>query len=239
MKKTIFLGLLFCLIIAGPAAAQMGFNGSYRFNKAADWTLQAGTAPQIELLGEGPAFGVDYWFRLKNYRVEFLPELNIGLYKADLGNNVSTKVGMASLFFNTHFYLFDMKGDCDCPTFSKQGPKLEKGFYLEVSPGISWVHKKAIDSDGNEPEELKNKSFSPSIGFGAGLDIGISDLLTITPHVGYRYFPSVEWSGLQNITLLFEETYTLSSETTAVGQLYAGLRLGLRLDYRKKGFGRR
>lgn len=239
MNRTVFLALLFSFVMTGQATAQIGFNGSYRFNKANDWVLSAGSSPQIELLGEGPAFGVDYWFRLKNYRIEFLPELNIGLYKADLGQNITTKVGLASLFFNTHFYLFDMKGDCDCPTFSKQGPKLEKGFYLELSPGLSWIHKKVVDAEGSEPEALQHKSFSPSIGIGAGLDIGISDLVTVTPHIGYRYYPSVAWSGLSGITSLFEETYTLSSETTAISQLYAGLRLGLRLDYRQKGFKRR
>ena len=61
---------------------------------------------------------------------------------------------------------------------------------------------------------------------GLGLDIGVNDLLTITPLIRYRYLPDISW---HEMAPLFDRN--INNVDTSAGQLGLGLRLGIRLDY--------
>lgn len=220
----------FFLLTAAGLSAQFGINGGYRLNNAEQWKLAWFSKPSDEqlVLGNGPALGIDYWFRLKNLRIEFLPELNGGKYTAALpALQAESDITQLSFFFNTQFYFMDIKGDCDCPTFSKKGPPLSKGVFFQVSPGISyWL----LDYTLPEGKTIDAKSFAFSIGAGIGLDIGLSDLLTLSPVVGLRYTPSVNWEGLRDANNGIEE-WEIGDEKSGILQTHLGLRIGLRLDH--------
>ena len=129
-------------------------------------------------------------------------------------------------FLNTNLYLFDMKGDCDCPTFSKEGPSLQKGFYLQLSPGYSYF-------DFNIQDNVTGFSFTDedyafSMGLGLGLDLGLSDFITLTPHLGARYYPSLTWETLNGDRgIAFPPSVEAES---SLMNYYAGVRLGFRFD---------
>jgi hypothetical protein len=58
--------------------AQFGINAAYRFNNAPDLKIIKsfdGTNEEFDVLSDAVSIGVDYWLRLKNYRIEFLPQL--------------------------------------------------------------------------------------------------------------------------------------------------------------------
>lgn len=227
MRKVFMLGI--CLFFALSASAQFGVKGSYHFSDAADWQVPTnnGTNPE-SLIGNGWSVGVDYWFRLKNYRMEFLPELNFSQLNQTPDNaDWSNQVTFSSFFFNTNIYLFDFKGDCDCPTFSKQGPTLDKGFFLQVSPGLTFAQSE-IDFNSNT---LKADDLAFSIGLGAGFDLGVSDLVTISPMAGFRYFPSITWDSLQEIPDDEVPRLEVDEASSSLTQWYAGIRVGFRLDY--------
>ena len=62
----------------------------------------------------GLALAFDYWFRLKQKRLEFLPTLYYT-------NHYSAyKIKNIGFQFRTTIYPFDFAGDCNCPTFSKE-----------------------------------------------------------------------------------------------------------------------
>ena len=209
-------------------SAQFGINGAYRLNNAEQWKLTPFSSNQelAEFLGNGPAVGIDYWFRLKNVRIEFLPELNAGFYHSTISEvDGKSSVGQFSFFFNTNIYFLNFKGDCDCPTFSKHGPPLSKGVFFQLSPGVSYWN---LDHTSGELE-VKADATAFNIGAGLGLDIGLSDLVTITPVIGLRYTPSVTWDGLSKANGGIKE-WILGDETSNIFQTNLGIRLGFRLD---------
>jgi len=214
------------LLLSHSIFAQFGISGSYRVNDAKDWKIVYLDQTSQEILGDGLSLGVDYWFRLKNYRVEFLPELNVILPQsvtAQDGSELDAK--FYSFFFNTNFYLFDFMGDCDCPTWSKQGNFAKKGFFVQVSPGITLLQN-AVTTEGVESNA---NDWALSLGAGIGFDIGVTDLVTFTPMLGARYFPQANWSSLEAA----KASWTFEQKS-AIMQLYAGVRLGFRFDYTGK-----
>ena len=222
MKKlTIFTLVLLCYL---PMHGQFGVKGAFSTFSTPDWVLSNSNSTisnDRELLQDGWSVGIDYWFRLKNYRLEFTPELNLSNTSTTIdGNQFSTQ--FYSFFFNANIYPFDFSNDCDCPTFSKQGPTLEKGFFLQLSPGVSYLDQSITT---NELESSTN-DISISIGLGVGYDIGVSDLVTITPTLKVRYFPAANW----DITEANLEAISSFEQETAITQLSAGLRIGIRLD---------
>ncbi|RMG81225.1 MAG: hypothetical protein D6714_13310 [Bacteroidetes bacterium] len=210
MKK---ISLLFCFLLPflAPAHAQIGISAGVQNFDAPDWfDLETGSATDPFW---GAQAGIDYWFRLKNQRVEFLPELSASRHSGDFGSGELTAT-FFNFRFNTNFYFFDFNNDCNCPTFDKGGNFFTKGFFIQLSPGISRLTLK--NDPGNAPVE--SSDYALSFGIGAGLDIGLSKLITLTPLVRYRYFP-----GAKSEVFMVKEPVR-----SAIRQLYAGIRLGIR-----------
>lgn len=216
----VFLGLSLNL------SAQFGLKGKY-VKPGNNWQLMpSGTGQEetTDLFDKGWSAGVDYWFRLKNKRVEFLPELNYMQLGNSLPAYAENQAKVYSFFFNTNIYFLDFAGDCDCPTWSKEGPTLEKGLFLQLSPGASYWDA----TIGADDFYLANRTVVFSIGGALGFDLGLSDLITLTPMVNARYFPSVK---LENVETLNSQLEGFVSSDTANPLLWsAGLRLGVRLD---------
>lgn len=225
--------LIFCFLVftVTTTRAQFGINAGYRWNNASDWVEQSDDNNQeLELLGDGLSVGMDYWFRLKNIRIEFTPELNYSRFNNSFTDNREINSQFLSLFFNTNFYLFDLFNDCDCPTFSKQSNLLQKGFFLQLSPGVSYLRNDGITfNPENNLISFDKDSFTFSLGAAAGIDLGISDMITITPLVGLRYFPEAEWENLNEFSRNVPRA-SVRSNVTSIFQYHAGLRLGIRLD---------
>ena len=224
MKTT--LTLLFTIISFFCLQAQVGLNLGYKYNQAQDWQISNNSSTENALIGDGYSIGVDYWIPMKLYRIDFLPEVNftqlesVEVYDLD----AQFKQQWFSFFLNTNFYLFDLEGDCDCPTFSKTGNFFEKGFFVQASPGVSYFTQSV---DFNETS-FESETIAYSIGIGLGIDIGISDFFTITPMAGYRYhFPS-NWDSLEAASAELPIDLSITGFESDVRQLYAGLRLGFR-----------
>ncbi len=216
--KYVFTSIIFFYIIS--AHAQLGINFRYQNMNPSLWKEQANIN---NLFASNYELGLDYWLRLKNYRIEFMPEL----FASRSGTNTQNinysfqSVGIAA---NTNFYIFDFIGDCNCPTFSKDGNFFSKGFFLSLAPILEYQQKQLkFDFENNKFDNDLNFAFS----IGAGLDIGILDLITISPFVRYKMFPSISWNG-------FAEAHSLVNQTDKsynINYLQLGLRLGFRPDY--------
>ena len=232
--------VLFCLFFCSSAhllVAQIGLSGSFVKLNAPDWeTLFDGS----DRYTFGPGFqfkpsyqlGVDYWFRLKNYRIEFFPTVSYAQFKqgqellngADLISQF--KLSFVDVSFNTNIYPLDFEGDCNCPTWSKQNPFFKKGFFFQVSPGMLFSRYNITEAEGS-PNKFNSSDVSFNLGIGLGLDIGISDFLTLTPFARVKRNFNVQWEGL-NDRINSNGSTDESVNQSNVNQLEAGIRLGIR-----------
>lgn len=236
LKTTILLLVFF--VISSSLYSQFGVRTKYNINTFSgfdEYIDENTTGNNEKIFSANIGVGVDYWFRLKKYRIEFLPELHMGLKTSNTYENGANTTDFASLGFNfnTQVYLFDLEGDCDCPTFSKQGPSLSKGFFLNLSPGILYYTTNI--SDPLIDVDFANSEITFKIGVGVGYDIGISNLFTITPMFNYNLAPGVQFDELQIIGNISMDPPVIES---GLNQLQFQLRFGFRPDY-VKSYGRR
>lgn len=207
--------------------AQLGFRAKYNINdfKETSKALENFFGEET-ILDSGFGLGIDYWFRLEKRRVEFMPEVYYTMNKSTFNNDFITSVQLnrIGLNFNTHIYPLDFGEDCNCPTFSKDGPSISKGFFFHISPGVSYNLMNMTSTAGSVND---NNDISIKVGGGVGIDIGINDLLTITPIYTYNYFIAGDWT-FTNFPNGEEPIVIVSSNST---QHQFGLRVGLRFDY--------
>lgn len=222
--RHILLLLIFAALATAPLQAQIGIRAGYHINNAPDWTFEGAINEQADLLSDGYSFSIDYWLPMKAYRVDFVPELSYSRFT----ENAITDMQWFSFFLNTNFYFLDFEGDCDCPTFSKSGSAFQKGLFFLLSPGITYQNATLNEIENAETEGY----WAYSLGAGLGLDIGISDFLTLTTVVSYRYFLPTDWQALA----IYESGDPLlpqvRSSESAINQIYTGIRLGFRFDQR-------
>ena len=235
MKAQLFS--LFLLLSIGSTYAQVGFSGSYlsgnftEFEEQLQNTFELGPVNGQGLWQNGYKIAVDYWFRLKPVRIEFLPELGFSSFQSDLFEPTASSP-LDSRFSSLHFqaniniYPLDFVGDCDCPTFSKSEPIFQRGFFLQIAPGVQY-QSIIFNPDGNT--RFAFDAFNYSLAGGIGLDIGVSDFITVTPYAKYWYFFEVDYA-LANDFRPFEIDPTEQFVNGTANQIEAGLRLGFRFD---------
>lgn len=215
--KSRYLSLLLCLtslLTLNDLHSQVGLNVHYE-----TW--------QGDVFGEhfnleqydnksAPLIGLDYWFRLKQRRIEFLPTV----YYVDYGDDFETR--QIGFLFRATVYPFDLEGDCNCPTFSKEKDVLKKGFFVRLAPGLSMTSADSKIAGLDQTEQLD--IILPEVSAAVGVDIGVSNLFTISPEIRYRYVFGGKWKNE------FNESFSGS------GSFAPGIRLGLRFDEKNYGF---
>ena len=215
MKNLFTIAAFF--LLASSCIAQLGFVGGYKTFNPSGWndSFQADLNQEPYPIGGWHA-GVDYWFRLKKRRIEFMPEASFSRFEEQFGTRSQDHVQFG-FHFNTAIYLFDLASDCNCPTFSKDGNFFGKGFFLELSPGLVYLQNRLEDEsplfDGFEGEEL---AVGGSIG--AGLDLGVSKLMTMTPLARFYFYPKTDWDS---------DLQPANFSSSDLKQLFLGIRLRL------------
>ncbi len=218
MGKSIITGLLF--FISFSLSGQVGASVGFKSFQAEEWLSvinQFGDGSS-HTASSGLSVSLDYRIRIKDIRLEFYPELSYSALKNEsAGSNL--EYALSAFHLNTNLYIFDLEGDCDCPTWSKSGNLFQKGFFLQVSPGINYF---SVELNGSDDLD-KDADLFWDIGFGAGLDLGITEFFTLTPTIRYYVAPGAKWS--HQAPLNSEE---MTTRATA-GQFFAGIRLGVHL----------
>jgi hypothetical protein len=199
---------------------QYGLNIRYLSNDFNDWSDVTREFSGSALWENNLEFAVDYWFRPEEIRTEYYVEGTFGLAST---SSVGREYDLTSLGLGirSHVYIFDFKGDCDCPTFKKEGGLFKKGFFLQYGVGTAFWLKSA------EPGPDHN-NVAVDLHIGAGFDVGISDLMTITPYASYHYLPNVNYDG-------FVQTHDFTDldadNNTSVTRFRLGVRIGFRPDF--------
>lgn len=226
-----YILLLNFLLAATLIQAQIGIRASYGSTDFPEWESFAfggNNKSNESFLSPGMSIGVDYWFRLKKKRIEFMPELGYTLFSPSAVNNIDYNLSSVNAFFNIHVYPLDLSEDCNCPTFSKQGNTIKKGFFIHAAPMIKYFIQEA-----NGLSKVNSTAIVPGFRAGAGLDIGINDWVTITPMISYEVTSLIKWMDLRYVTIdpLIDPVEILDIDSGHSG-FYGSLRLGFSFEKR-------
>ncbi|MEM1326235.1 MAG: hypothetical protein AAGI23_09795 [Bacteroidota bacterium] len=227
MKKLLLSSCLFFFLFT-ISSAQIGITATYASAEAENWefAFQQEFGSERQLFVNGSRVGLNYWFRLKPIRIEFLPSIeyaDYGTWSSFSSPSDRLEYDLTSLgtFLNTRLYLFDFANDCNCPTFSKQNDWFKKGFFVNLAPGVERLRSSIVTKAGEESVTTAEEEWKLSGGVGVGIDFGISDFLTLTPIAGVSYSRDL------NGDHLFDTTEPNASNTDLI-QYYAGINIGLR-----------
>lgn len=228
MKKTLF-SLCFGFF-AVFSFAQIGVTAGYTSLEAPEWEFQFqqefGTENQ--LLANGNRVGINYWLRLKKIRLEFFPSIEYANYASQVGSSSSENqfnydARFIGGFFHTRAYLFDLINDCNCPTFSKQNETFKKGFFIQLSPGYEFFTTEMRARTEDITTETSVADSRLSLGASIGLDIGVSDFLTLTPMISASYLSDVDGDHLMSDEVI-------GDDFSNIYQFFAGINVGLRFE---------
>ncbi len=140
------------------------------------------------LIQSGWSAGVVYSFRQQGIRIEWIPGIHFMQTTAD-GVSGGTETGTgAQATFDFRAYPMDLYGDCMCPTFSRKGQVFQKGFFLEAGVG-GYYHNQPVGPESNSSGSFLARA-------GAGIDIGLSRRLTLTPGFRIQYEDRLHHWGL-------------------------------------------
>lgn len=238
-KIRLTLMLLFCFFGA-ILKAQIGLSYGYIQQEHTAWNqilLEKGLlSPEETFLSEGHRLSLEYWFRLPKQRIEFYPELNISIQESSFSDELSSfqtnfQAITYGLDLKTQIYFLDFKGDCDCPTFSKNDPIVQKGTYLLLSPG-AYIQNRSFDSVSQTFSiEQDNQAINLKLGVGIGLDIGITDLITLSPFYLFELHQTTEWDELMSLPQSTITIDPIDSTAAMVNRHIVGLKIHFRFDY--------
>lgn len=233
-RSTFYLSLIF-IMCCQYATAQIGVSARYQMNSTEHWNTSYAEVAQDggNVLNSGFELGLSYWFRMKSKRLEFLPEISFAV-ASDGGLTTSTRTidhsrTSINVNLNTLIYPFDFHSDCSsCPTFSKEGGLVKKGFYWIVSPGISMHNFSGTYTVGMTTTDISQDSqINFRLGLGAGLDIGVTNMMTISPFIMYSMNPGIDYDSL-NTSL-----GVTSVDKCVLKQVHLGVRAIFRFDKNK------
>ena len=239
MKNIIVLIFIACSF---QAQAQYGITASFVSQNVPGWESitveQYGNDAQDDFLDTGFEVAFDYWFRLKKFRVEFYPTVSYSRFSTDLVNPFLDSSSAAGTFaqnniglhLKTNIYPLDFEGDCDCPTWEKDGSIIKKGWFIQLIVG-----GKFLNNNFDEINDFSNTNnvYTFDYGVGTGLDIGVSEFLTVTPFANYVISTEVEWLDLDKLPAFAANAPTnedLNFNPTDVNRWVFGIRLGFRFD---------
>ena len=232
MKNILLTTLLLCLSFG--LFAQIGITGAYSSIKTAGWEDVLNNEGSMTYNSTGYTVGLEYWFRLPDFRIEFLPEISYGTFDNNfegntlVPNTMESSLDIIAFAFNTQIYIFDMEGDCNCPTWGKDGSFFNKGFYLMAGPGISYIQQTSNISFDGTNNEVEENNLRLLLSAGVGFDFGITKSLTLTVFGRYRWHQSNSFEGLERLVDLSPQVIIYENYDSVITQFEPGLKLSYR-----------
>ena len=205
---TFFFTCAFCLfVLYQKGYSQIGITTGYKTFYAKGWNdLYNEYSTQKAYSLYGFQVGIDYKIiRAKRYRLEYSPIIiysyldqnaNYPVFNRNSRNN--TKLVKLShhqyIFqFNIFSYVFDFKSDITDPAHFERVGLLRRGFFMEIAPVFIHYRNFRHFQNSNYYNE-KTEGVSTTIGgsIGVGIDLPLSERLTIIPLFRYYYFPDYD-----------------------------------------------
>lgn len=223
-RGTLLLALVFFTSI--KLVAQIGLRTSYINFEAPEFELSQQGDNFLNPPGHGLALSLDYRLKMQNLRVEVRPEIQWASPQTVTNGNIGTKSRYIGLWSNVVIFPFDLRGDCDCPTFGRNGNPLQKAFFIEAAPGL--YHTTNTIEISRSPDDIitENQSFAFGFSIGIGLEMKINRNFAFSPYAKTSFFPKMRWPSLQDAAAL--ENLNEVKENSSVTGIQAGIRFGFR-----------
>ncbi len=233
MKNPLF-AITFLFLSTNFLSAQIGVSGAYSTISTSGW-VDIKNNENVNSYNNGYTIGVDYWTRLKNYRIEFLPELSYSRFDNEFDGiplvppAATGDLSIIAFSFNTQIYLFDIEGDCNCPTWGKEGGFFNKGFYFMAGPGVSLISQEDNITVGlEETETVESTNVRLLLSAGAGFDIGITNSITLTLFGKFKWHSANEWEGLNTVIERSPQQVGYDDTSSVITQFEPGLKIHYR-----------
>jgi hypothetical protein len=190
MKTQLLLFSLFAL--ASPAQAQLGISVASAQGQAIEWQVVTENFivhRRADFLRFGTSSVIDYAIPLKKNSVFFRPGIFL-MFANSTYYPHRFQVGGYGLQGNIEFAFW---GETD-----KDGDAVPFRPFLQLSPALTVVNMR-YDRYFSEQltafEKQVVKTISPNIGANLFVEFKLSQLVTIAPMVGIRFFPNLNWKG--------------------------------------------
>lgn len=242
MKKIIILALI--LGTYSVLIAQISFTTNYAVMSSRGWEeiISVHLEEEQAIHLNSTAFRLGYAFQFKNLNVEFMPEAHFARFHQRFEENIGFN---AHQFSNTvigldlvgHIYFLDIKSDAKLPAVQRKGSFLKKNLFLRTSVGVQH-----FDANYRPPSDGStfflfstwNNAWVATAGLGLGLDIGLSDFLTVSPIVEFNFAkPEKNWFQQPDTlfvgTSSFFPTFPTASPPPNVDRQVITTQFGLRM----------
>lgn len=139
--------------------------------------------------------GLNYWFGMKKYRIEYTP----GIYfmYSDHRSQKGTEQSIyykntAGLELDLNIYPLDIRKlshETDCPRFSGKSDFVTRNLFLQISPGLTGSYMNINN------KEIKHYDLAGKIDIGIGIDLKIAGRLYVSPILKYGFTFRNNWKG--------------------------------------------
>ena len=232
IKETRKTGIcLFLLLFVIKLYSQIGVSTRYQLNDAKRWNeiVNQASPSDYQIFQSSVEFAMDYKIPFRSVRLELLPEVSISFANSE---KIFAQQDFTYTFLQygaglkARVFPFDFYGDCSCPTFSKQGPALQKGLFIQFNAGAYYLDKTIDNAQTGISEEQIDRALR--FGVGVGLDLGISEHFTLTPLFAYQSVSNADWPGFALAHGI--EGIDAAAERSAIRSYQFELRFGFTLS---------
>jgi hypothetical protein len=219
MKKYLLLWSI--PFIFFKAHAQLGVTVASDLNFTPDWQVVAENYVahrHWDFFRHGASLTLDYIFPSKTRTFRVQPGLHL--------------LSAAAVYYHHSFDVFGagLQGNLAVQPFPVEKGKIRHpgNLWIQFSPGLTFLRKKYLRPSGDDApfhERFTHQSIAPNLGFNLLLEFQLTELLTIAPLAGIRFFPGVAWQNFTEIVSSgkMEDGF----DRTTWRQYSFGLRMGL------------
>ena len=183
------------------------------------------TGKRTEFLRHGNSVTVDYVFKTNFPAWQVGPAIHAIRTNVILGEHDFEVFGIG------------LQGNINYIPFYKEYNEMPKAvLLLQFSPGIDLLRFRYTETtfeDGIPNGQFKkvDKKWAFNTGLNALLQINLTTLLSVSPTVGIRYFPNLEWQGITEV--VSDGDFQDEFDRVNWQQFTYGLRIGINLRNRK------
>ena len=194
--------ILIVILIIGSSQvvkAQIGIDITANKNKFTSWNdvIYDYLGNKDDIFKYSYGGGINYWFRLPNYRLEFTPGVYYQYSDFTInGTNIQYKYisHLIGAEFDVNIYMFDFVRrtyERDCPSFSNGNDWLQKSFFVQFSPGIFGVSREIQGA----PDKISVKNIGGKFDLGVGIDMKLTKHLIVAPIIKFGLELGNRWDG--------------------------------------------
>lgn len=226
--KECFSLVAFSLFLSLGLNAQIGFTVAPTQGLAEEWQVLVEnylTGRKTDFLKHGNTAVLEYTFQLPAPEWQYVPAVH-AMRTHFIHWEHDFEIYMVGLQSNFNFTPFKAAQTAEMPNAR---------IYFQLSPGIDLVrmrYAKRLPEKMQFETQLKEQKLSLNGGIIVAIEWQLTQLLTITPVAGIRYFPNLSWDGFS--VAISEDEFQNEYDEVNWRHLTLGMRIGFNLHAPKE-----